>query len=434
MTDSMTDSMTDLMTDLPSYSDITQIQPTDMISIVDEMTPITLELIDDSDKTSVLQSHEIRNADELISRLNFIESTNKNVCVKYILSFNDTYQFTNLNCSEQMWVRSSKTSHAIKTYDLLKTFLTFKYKPTPLSQHDWRITFGYILENSNKLNVFWKTILSLKDTINLINLLTPYNSLFYPNTDKMFAFYIGIQMQGFSAENYIANCIANKCSNPVDISKVLSYYTKLIDINFKINSKILHIVDDLFPFGVQISDNNNKCINLNEVRNKDELVSRLKYLEANKNKKLLITFQPNINDYYESFDLKVDKRRPITLQYDDNSISKYELFKTFLMFRYQSIPITQAKCRITFGYIPANEKLQFVLTRVNMSFDDSIALMQSLVQYNKEFISDDNSVGNEMRFYIGLRILHEPSYITNKFSNPSNILDFLKFVSDDVKN
>jgi hypothetical protein len=206
--------------DLPSYNETMMSSQNDnLVSIIDELLPLKL-LIKGNDG-SIKDSCEIRSVYELIYKLNFLESTKLTFTVNFQLNPFDVYfsQIGNIFNNDITWTRKDAklTNNANMKYEVMKTFLTFRYTPIPVVKCDCKISFGYFYNKNAYL--FWSTSLSLADSIDLIKKLLPFNETFCDNNIDKVRYYISVRFLHVSrvcSED-------NKYSNPYKILKVLEY-------------------------------------------------------------------------------------------------------------------------------------------------------------------------------------------------------------------
>jgi hypothetical protein len=194
--------------DLPPYSalnssnKINAVQPTapqvcpQSYYIVDEMIPFSIILSDLTEKE--INTFEIRSGSELINVLNSLELSNSSWSIKFTHSTNNSMIYRYVGDIFR-WIPTKyikKSPNPI--YNIIKTFLTFKYEPLPVVKCDYSILIGYVI--SDVQYIFWKTNLSLQDSINLVKKLVPYNDNFYvpkKNTNNPLCYYIGLSAIGY---------------------------------------------------------------------------------------------------------------------------------------------------------------------------------------------------------------------------------------------
>jgi hypothetical protein len=161
--------------------------------LVDEMIPFSV-ILEDAEKQ--ICTYEIRSGSELIKVLNSLESSRDSFAIKFQHNINNGMTHRPQPDPFQ-WIKTTYTKTTPnREYNILKNFLTFEYTSLPPVECDCFIVFGYVLLEVHVM--FWRTSLSLEDSIKLMKKLVPTNDSFYaPKRANAFInFYIGLSMIG----------------------------------------------------------------------------------------------------------------------------------------------------------------------------------------------------------------------------------------------
>lgn len=197
--------------DLPPYSEdnsfcrINTIQPTAPQAppvcppthyLVDEMITFFV-ILEDAEKP--ICTYEIRSGSELIRVLNSLESSRDSFAIKFQHNINNGLTHRPQSDPFQ-WIKTTYTKTTPnREYNILKTFLTFEYTSLPPVECDCYIVFGYVVLEVHVM--FWRTSLSLEDSIKLMKKLVPTNDSFcvpkkVTSVNVPINFYIGLSMIG----------------------------------------------------------------------------------------------------------------------------------------------------------------------------------------------------------------------------------------------
>lgn len=193
--------------------------------IADEMVPFSFQLIRDYDINKRI-IYEIRDGDELINVLDSFESSNYSGRISFIHNVNNSIGWN----TDSVYATSGfhipyndKSSN--QHYKIFKTFLTFRYTPVPTVKCYCGILFGRYLPDTKY--TFWRTNLSLDDSINLMKNLVPYNDAFHNEKEsgdlENKCYFIGLSMIG-KKHSLVGDY---RCSTPKEVLAVLEKFKKL---------------------------------------------------------------------------------------------------------------------------------------------------------------------------------------------------------------